>query len=269
MIAFANAKINIGLQVIRRRHDGYHDLETVFYPLGIYDIVEVIESGETMFQSTGITIPGGGESNLCLQAYNLVKAKRDIPPVAIHLHKVIPVGAGLGGGSANAAAVLRLLNDLFALAFSDEELMELGSQLGADCPFFIRNKPVFATGIGNVFEPLDLDLSSYHIVVVKPDVHVNTAEAYRQVTPHADGKGLAEAIQLPVVEWKGEITNDFEPGMTKLHPVIGEIRELLYEAGAQYAGMSGSGSSVFGIFDRKIRFPETFAQHKVFYIDGV
>lgn len=269
MIAFANAKINIGLQVIRRRPDGYHDLETVFYPLGIHDAVEVVESRETKFHASGIAIPDTGAANLCLQAYHLIRAKTDIPPVEIHLHKTIPVGAGLGGGSSDAAAVLQLLNTLFSLGFSEDELMGFANQLGSDCAFFIRNKPVFATGTGNVFTDIAVDLSGYYLVLVKPDIHIDTGEAYRRVTPNEAGNGLAEAIRLPVTTWKDKIQNDFEPGIFSRHPVVGQLKAQLYEAGALYASMSGSGSSVFGIFERKVNLDETFRAHRVFYIDSV
>ncbi len=269
MIAFANAKINIGLQVLRRRADGYHDLETVFYPLGIHDVIEVIESNETKFHTTGMSIPHAGQDNLCLQAYDLIKARMDIPPVDIYLHKVIPVGAGLGGGSSDAAAVLRLLNSLFALGLTDTDLLEMAGQLGADCPFFIRNKPVFATGTGNVFKRIDINLSRYYLVLIKPDVHIDTGEAYGSVIPNDEGNDLATAIHMPVSEWKKNIKNDFEPGIFEQYPVIGQIKSQLYQAGALYAAMSGSGSSVFGIFEKKTRLDETFQDDQVFYVDRV
>lgn len=269
MIAFANAKINLGLQVLRRRNDGYHDLETVFYPVGVHDVIEVIESDKTRLHLTGVNIPISAQDNLCLRAYDLVKERADIPPVDIYLHKGIPVGAGLGGGSSDAAAVLRLLNDVFALGLREIELMEMASRLGADCAFFIRNKPVFATGIGDVFEPIDLDLSQYQVVVVKPDIHVNTREAYETLAPNSTGNGLKDAVRLPVSNWKGRVANDFEPGIFHRYPVIGRIKMQLYESGALYAAMSGSGSAVFGIFEDKIRLDETFAEHHVFYTDSV
>lgn len=268
MIAFANAKINIGLQVLRQREDGYHDLETVFYPVGIHDVVEVIESRETRFHASGIAIPNAAADNLCLRAYRLVREKAGIPPVDIYLHKTIPVGAGLGGGSSDAAAVLRILNDLFTIGFSEPELMAMASQLGADCAFFIRNKAVFATGIGDVFSDVSVSLAGYHLVVIKPDIHIDTGEAYRSVVPQRAGNGLSEAIQLPVAAWKERITNDFEAGVFARHPVIGQVKAQLYKSGALYAAMSGSGSAVFGIFDSPVRFGKTFDGHRVFHIDS-
>lgn len=268
MIAFANAKINIGLQVLRRREDSYHDLETVFYPVGIHDVVEVIESSETRFFSSGVAIPQAASGNLCLRAYELIRSQVDIPPVDIYLHKVIPVGAGLGGGSSDAAAILRLLNDLFAIGFSDSALMAMASQLGADCAFFLRNRPVFATGIGDVFADVSVSLAGYHLVIVKPDIHIATADAYRGITPRPEGNGLAQAIRLPVAAWKERITNDFEAGVFSRHPAIGKIKADLYEAGALYAAMSGSGSAVFGIFEKPVALGQTMEGHQVFHIDS-
>lgn len=268
MIAFANAKINIGLQVIRRREDGYHDLETVFYPIRMHDVVEVIESSETRFFASGLAIPHSHAGNLCLRAYELVRSRVDIPPVDIYLHKVIPVGAGLGGGSSDAAAVLRVLNDLFAIGLSDSELMAMARQLGADCAFFLRNKPVFATGIGNVFTDVNVNLAGYHLVVVKPDVHIDTAEAYRGVMLRPEGNGLSDAIRLPVAAWKDRIANDFEGSIFARHPAIGKLKADLYEAGALYAAMSGSGSAVFGIFEKRAELGQTMDACQVFYIDS-
>ncbi len=251
MIIFPNAKINIGLNVINRRHDGYHNLETVFYPLDIKDALEIIKADELSFESSGLDIPGRAEDNLCVKGYYLLKKDFDIPPVKIHLHKHIPIGAGLGGGSADAGFFIRLLDQYFELGLSDEKMIAYASQLGADCAFFIRNTPVFAHGIGDQFETINLDLSAYHIVLVMPPAHVSTAEAYRGVKPAQPERSLKDLITLPVNEWRHYIKNDFEDSIFKNHPAIRGVKAALYEAGAIYASMSGSGASVFGIFKDK------------------
>ena len=183
MIEFSNAKINIGLNIISRRPDGYHDLETVFYPIKINDVLEVIESDKLSFESSGLEIPGRLEDNLCIRGYHLLKKDHDVPPVKIHLHKNIPIGAGLGGGSSNAAFFIKLMNANFELGLSPDQMEDYARQLGADCAFFIRNRPVFAFDRGDEFEDIKLDLSAYKIVLVMPDEHVSTAEAYRGVKP--------------------------------------------------------------------------------------
>lgn len=268
MIAFANAKINIGLQVLSRRDDGYHQLETVFYPLKIYDALEVIEAGDIRFIPSGIPIPDDGKDNLCLRAYRLLKEDYDLPPVHIYLHKTIPIGAGLGGGSADAAFLLTLLDGLFVLGLSESQLLGYARRLGADCAFFIRNTPVLATGIGDIFEDIDVDLSGYHLVLVKPPVHVSTAEAYATVTPDPAGRQLKSAIAHPVATWRDTIVNDFEPGILALHPEIAVIKERLYQSGAIFASMSGSGSSVYGLFSKPIKIPELAVDNEVFYVEG-
>lgn len=251
MIIFPNAKINIGLNVINRRDDGYHNLETVFYPLGIKDVLEVIEADELNFEPAGLAIPGRVEDNLCLKGYHLLKKDFDLPPVKIFLYKHIPIGAGLGGGSADAAFFIRLLNEKFGLGLTVEQMITYARQLGADCAFFIKNTPAFATGIGDELEPMALDLSDYKIALVMPPVHVSTGEAYRGVKPTHPERSLKELINLPVAEWKNLVKNDFELSVFKNHPTIRGVKAALYEAGAIYASMSGSGASVFGIFKGK------------------
>jgi len=251
MIIFPNAKINIGLNVINRREDGYHNLETIFYPIKINDVLEVIEANELSFESAGLEIPGRMEDNLCVKGYNLLKKDFDLPPVKMFLYKRIPIGAGLGGGSADAAFFIRLLNQKFNLGMNDEQITGYARQLGADCAFFIKNKSVFAQGIGDELEPIALDLSQYTIALVMPPVHVSTAEAYRGVKPASPERSLKELIQLPVAEWKNNIKNDFELSVFKNHPAIRGVKAALYEAGAIYASMSGSGASIFGIFEEK------------------
>jgi len=251
MITFPNAKINIGLNITERRPDGYHNLETIFYPVKINDALEVIESNELSFQSSGLEIPGRMEDNLCIRGYHLLKSDFDLPPVAIYLHKHIPIGAGLGGGSADAAFFITLVNKKFELGLSVEQMQNYARQLGADCAFFIENKPVFAFERGDEFEPVKLDLSNYTIVVVMPPVQISTAEAFRGVKPTAVKESLMELIYLPVKDWRRYIKNDFEESIFKNNAGIRGIKASLYEVGALYASMSGSGASVFGIFEKK------------------
>ena len=251
MICFPNAKINLGLNIVSKRDDGYHNLETIFYPIPLQDALEAVPSSHTTgsFTQTGIPVDGDPANNLVMKAYRLFKEKYSIPEMDIYLRKQIPFGAGLGGGSADAAFMLKLLSKETNLNISDEELEAMASQLGADCPFFIRNKPAFATGIGNIFEPIELDLSAYQFVLIKPDVHVSTKEAYAMVKPTIPEMSLKEIVRMPVEEWKNRMQNDFEFSVFPKYPEIEQIKNELYECGAIYASMSGSGSSVFGLFD--------------------
>ena len=248
MICFPNAKINLGLNVVSKRPDGYHNIETIFYPIPVKDALEIMPADELKFTQTGIQVDAPMERNLVIKAMNALKKSHEIPALDIHLLKAIPFGAGLGGGSADAAFMLKLINDCCQLHISDDELEAVASTIGADCPFFIRNKPVFASGTGNIFEPVDLSLNGYYMCLVKPDVAVSTPEAYAKVTPAAPKISLKEIIRHPVEEWKEWMVNDFEASVFPKHPVIENIKNTLYERGALYACMSGSGSSVFGIF---------------------
>jgi 4-diphosphocytidyl-2-C-methyl-D-erythritol kinase len=251
MIVFPNCKINLGLHILRRRADGFHDLETVFYPVPVNDALEVLSPGQLQFSSSGIAVPGEVTDNLCLKAWHLLKQDfPELPAVNIHLHKHIPIGAGLGGGSADAAFMLQLLNDKFSLGLSEEKLVDYAAQLGSDCAFFIRNQPCYATGRGEALEPIAADLSGYSLLLVYPGIHVNTGWAFGQITPAVPARQLRESILQPVSEWKTLITNDFEAPVFRAHPVLGEIKEKLYEAGAVYATMSGSGSAMVGIFPK-------------------
>lgn len=265
MIIFPNAKINIGLNVINRRDDGYHNLETIFYPVNIKDALEIVVADELSFESSGLEIPGRIEDNLCIKGYHLLKKDFDLPPVTIHLHKHIPIGAGLGGGSSDAAFFIRLINQNFDLGMSDEQMIGYARKLGADCAFFIQNKPVFAFEIGDEFEPVKLDLSKYQIILVMPPVHISTAEAYRGVKPAPVKESLMDLIYEPVSEWKKYIKNDFEVSVFKDHPEIRGVKAALYEAGALYASMSGSGASVFGIFDKTPDLSGLEEDNQVFY----
>jgi 4-diphosphocytidyl-2-C-methyl-D-erythritol kinase len=265
MINFPNAKINIGLNITERRPDGYHNLETIFYPVQIKDALEVIEAPELSFESSGLDIPGRMEDNLCIKGYHLLKKDFDLPPVKIHLHKNIPIGAGLGGGSADAAFFIRLMNDKFNLDLTIDQQLSYARKLGADCAFFIENKPVFAFEKGDEFETIKLDLSGYSIALVMPDVHISTSEAYSGVKPMPVKQSLFDLIYEPIGEWKNFIKNDFELNIFKNHLEIRGVKAALYEAGAIYASMSGSGASVFGIFDKTPDLAELEQHSQVFY----
>ncbi|WP_295769080.1 4-(cytidine 5'-diphospho)-2-C-methyl-D-erythritol kinase [uncultured Mucilaginibacter sp.] len=266
MIIFPNAKINIGLNITERRADGYHNIESVFYPLMIKDALEIIESDNLQFQSSGIEIPGSVISNLCLKAYSLLKNDfPQLPNVNIHLHKNIPIGAGLGGGSADAAFFIMLINETFKIGLDDVHMMNYARKLGADCAFFINNKPLYAFNKGDEFESVELDLASYSLALVMPPVHVSTAQAYSGVIPSLPSATLKELIKLPVTDWKECIRNDFEPHIFKAFPVIEKVKNALYNAGALYASMSGSGASVFGIFESTPDLSHLEGENQVFY----
>lgn len=265
MLAFANAKINLGLSVTEKRPDGYHNIETVFYPLKIYDVVEITDAEKTSCVVAGGIVPGNAEDNICLKAFYALQKDFGLPAQQITLLKNIPVGAGLGGGSADAAFLVKLLNDKFKLGLSDAQMEDYLRPLGADCAFFIRNKPVFAYGKGDQFDAIDLDLSAYFIVLVKPDIHVATADAYSGVKPAQAATSLQDLIHLPMKDWKSHIVNDFEASVFQKYPEIGAVKDALYHEGAIFAAMSGSGSSVFGIFEAKVELPELEEKNKVFY----
>jgi 4-diphosphocytidyl-2-C-methyl-D-erythritol kinase len=251
MVFFPNCKINLGLKILRKRSDGYHELETVFYPLPVKDVLEIVRSEQTDFTASGLPIPGDAQTNLCLKAYNLLKKDFDqLPPVHIYLYKHIPIGAGLGGGSADGATMLQLLNRTFHLQLPDEKLLEYAAQLGSDCPFFILNRPCLAGGRGEKLTPIDLDLSRYSFVIVHPGVHISTAWAFSECTPNADGKSIAAIIRQPVNTWKDELVNDFELPILRQYPELNALKEQLYDQGAIYASLTGSGSSFFGIFEK-------------------
>lgn len=251
MILFPNAKINLGLNVVRRRPDGYHDLETLFYPVPWRDILEIVPAaGETTTLTvTGRNVDCPPEKNLVMKAYMALDAMSPLPPVDIYLQKIIPDGAGLGGGSADAAFTLKGLNELFSLGYSDEELADVATKIGADCPFFIYNTPMLATGIGNIFSPVNIDLSAMSIAIVKPQVHVSTKEAYSGVTPALPDTDIRSILLDPVECWRGSLKNDFEDSIFPLHPQIADVKEKLYNMGASYASMSGSGAAVFALFN--------------------
>lgn len=257
MITFPNAKINLGLNIVEKRPDGYHNLETIFYPINLQDALEVTRrennDKEYTLHISGSPLEGEPEDNLVVKAYKLLK--KDYPellPVDIHMYKHIPAGAGLGGGSSDAACMIKLLNDKFSLGLSTERMEEYAVKLGADCAFFIRNKPVFATGIGNLFEPVELSLKGYHIILIKPDIFVSTRDAFAEIKPVRPAVSLKEIVRQPMETWKNSMKNDFEDSVFKKFPEIAAIKDELYDLGAVYAAMSGSGSSVYGIFKAPI-----------------
>lgn len=253
MIAFPNAKINIGLNILGKRPDGFHNIYSCFYPIPWCDVLEIIEGDRIEFHPTGIDIPGNESDNLCLKAYNLLSNDFDLPPVKIYLHKVIPIGAGLGGGSADASFTLKLLNDKYDLGITTEKLEEYASQLGSDCPFFIRNQPVIATGTGQTLASINIDLSELFIVLVNPGIHISTAEAYSNVKFSLLSSFEDEINNLNQIDnWKNILHNDFEASLFNSHHQLLKIKSSLYEIGAKYASMAGSGSTIYGLFDRKI-----------------
>jgi len=249
MISFPNAKINIGLHITEKRADGFHNLETVFFPVGWSDALEIAHSDELCFTTSGIAISGSPESNLVMKAYLLLQKDFGLPALKIHLHKQIPFGAGLGGGSSDAAFMLRLLNQTFDLQLSQEKLLEYAAVLGSDCPFFILNKPVFATGRGEIMSEINLNVKGLYLLLVKPPLEVSTVSAFQSVVPQRPVVSLSELINLPVQDWKNNIKNQFESSVFPQYPEIAGIKNQLYDQGAVYASMSGSGSCVFGLFN--------------------
>lgn len=259
MVSFPPCKINLGLSITGKRADGYHNLETCFYPIAWTDLLEVIPADVFSFTSSGIAIPGKEEDNLCIKAYRLLQQVHHLPPVNIHLHKIIPMGAGLGGGSSDAAYTLRLLNSVFKLGHSAQQLAVFAAQLGSDCAFFTQDKPQFGEGRGEVLSDIEVSLKGNYIVMVKPDVHVSTAEAYAGIRPGIKERSLKVLLQQhPLDEWKHYVINDFEESVFKKHPSLRDIKQRLYDAGAVYACMSGSGSTVFGIFRKQIELSSAF-----------
>ena len=260
VVVFPNCKINLGLNIVSKRTDGYHNLETVFYPIAITDALEIITAEKSTiensitFFSSGLIVDGDIENNLCVKAYHLLKKDfPQLPSVKMHLHKAIPMGAGLGGGSADAAFTLMLLNKKFELNLSKEQLINYALQLGSDCPFFIINKPCFATGRGEVVEEISLDRSAYKLVIVNPGIHINTGWAFEQIKPKQPKFSSKEIVLQPLQNWKGKLVNDFEVPALSYYPALKELKENLYKCGALYASMSGSGSSFYGIFEKNCK----------------
>jgi 4-diphosphocytidyl-2-C-methyl-D-erythritol kinase len=259
MVSFPPCKINLGLNILSKRADGYHNLETCFYPIPWTDILEVIPAEQFAFTQTGHFIPGNEGDNLCIKAYELLRKEHDLPPVEIHLHKIIPMGAGLGGGSSDAAHTLRLLNTVFHLQQSPAQLAGYAAQLGSDCAFFTQDHPMLGEGRGEVLSATATSLQNKFIVLVKPDIHVSTAEAYAGITPRQPEQSLRIALtRYPIAEWQHEIKNDFERTVFEKHPLLRSVKEKLYASGALYASMSGSGAALFGIFDKPVDLQHGF-----------
>lgn len=265
MLTYSNAKINIGLNIVEKRTDGFHNIETIFFPIGMRDAIEIADSKEDApytFTASGIPIHIEAKDNIVVKAYELIRAKYDFPAQNIHLHKNIPFGAGLGGGSANAAYMIKLLNEKFNLRMSTEEMEGEVKKLGSDCAFFIKNEPAFAIEKGDKLNSIDLDLSGYHILLIKPDIHISTPEAYANIKPQKPEVSLKDIIKQPIETWKSSVKNDFEESIFPKYPLLAKMKEELYEEGAIYAAMSGSGSSMFGIFKEK---PNVLAQWKTHF----
>lgn len=266
MIIFPIAKVNLGLNVVERRPDGYHNLQTVFYPVGIQDALEIFPMAEDFpsevdcdIKVSNIPIEGDEQRNLVVRAYQLLKQDfPNLPRLHVHLYKGIPTQAGMGGGSSDASAMLRLLNTSFQLNLSDEKLISYASKLGADCAIFILNRPAYAEGIGEKLYPMDIDLSGWYMAVVRPDIPVPTKEAFARIKPHFPQKCCRDIVMQPVETWKEELVNDFEESVFALHPKLAAIKERLYQLGATYAAMSGSGSALFGLFRHPIDLRSSF-----------
>ncbi len=264
VVAFPNCKINLGLNIIGKRNDGFHDLETVFYPIEFNDVLEIIADGNDSNELTVTGLPViGAQNNLCSKAYDLLKKDYPhLPFVKIHLHKVIPTGAGLGGGSSDAAFTLELLNEKFLMGLTRDQLKKYALQLGSDCPFFLDNKPCFASARGEQLKAVDLHLSKYKIMLVNPGIHICTSWAFSAIKPVKPAKSVKAIIHQPLTTWKQELINDFEVPVFENYPEIKIIKETLYKNGALYASLTGSGSTVFGIFDKTydlhIKFPDSY-----------
>lgn len=266
MLTFPNAKINLGLRILYKRPDGFHEIDSCFYPVGWQDALEIQIAVTTAFQSTGITIDGKGSDNLCMKAYQLLSQDHSLPPVTIHLHKNIPIGAGLGGGSANAAFTIDMLNEKFKLGLSSEEMQAYAAQIGSDCPFFIDNKPMMVGGRGEVLTASSLSLKGKCLLLVYPNLHISTGEAYRGIHPQQPEYSCQEILSKPIGEWKSLLKNDFEDSLFPKYPQLSILKEELYEMGAIYASMTGSGSTVFGIFDEKPKAPQKWPSDYKVYI---
>lgn len=251
MVTFPNAKINIGLNIVGKRPDGFHDITSCFYPIGWADALEILNAGQLSFTSSGLPIPGDADSNLCLKAYQLLAKDFALPPVSIHLLKAVPIGAGLGGGSADAAFTIKALNAHLSLNISTEKQQSYARSLGSDCAFFIKNRPMYCFGKGDQFEEIALRLTGKWIVLVNPALHISTAEAYAGIVPQAPTDDLRELLRRPIGQWRDFVKNDFEKKLFENHTILPQIKEKLYDLGAQYASMSGSGSTLYGIFDQE------------------
>lgn len=264
MVLFPNAKINIGLHILAKRPDGFHELETCFFHVPWTDILEITPNPTVEFSSSGIPISGKVENNLCLRAYHTLAKDFNIPPVHIHLHKIIPMGAGLGGGSADAAFTLMGLRDIFELDLTNEQLVPYAQQLGSDCAFFLYQHAQLGKGKGDELSPISCSLQGYHVVLIYPNFGISTQEAYSQVKPQTPAYELDKSILLPIEQWKNGISNDFELSLFPKYPILNQIKQDLYGQGALYAAMSGSGSTIFGIFKKEVDLAEHWADFTCF-----
>ena len=258
MVVFPHCKINLGLHIVAKRPDGFHNIETCFYPVPVRDILEIIPAEKFSFNSTGISIPGEAGGNLCVKAFQMLATDFNVRPVSIYLHKLIPLGAGLGGGSSDGAQTLRVLNQIFDLKLDLPQLNQYAKQLGSDCAFFLHDKPMIGSQKGEVLSDTPLSLGGKFLVLVKPPIHVSTADAYAGVSPKKPQRPIHEVIALPITQWKDYLTNDFESSVFQRHPLIANIKNELYKQGAVYASMSGSGSTVFGIFNSSVDLRAVF-----------
>lgn len=253
MVVFPNAKINIGLNITDRRKDGYHSILSVFYPIGLCDVLEFVEAGNNLddiLTISGLPIQGTADQNLCVKALKLVREVYPIPPLRLHLHKVIPMGAGLGGGSADGSFFLKALNTHYKIGLSINMLKELALELGSDCPFFIENKPAAVSGRGEVMKNIEVDLKGKFIVVIFSDAHISTLKAYQNIISNIPETSPQEVVEgREIAKWKKYLSNDFEPYAFRVYPSLSDHKKALYEAGAEFASMTGSGSAVYGIFE--------------------
>jgi 4-diphosphocytidyl-2-C-methyl-D-erythritol kinase len=259
MVSFPPCKINLGLNIISKRADGYHDLVTCFYPVPWHDALEIVPARDFRFKTSGIAIPGPAADNLCVRAYDLLKKEHALKPVAMHLHKVVPIGAGLGGGSADGAFALKSLNALFNLGITSEDLKRYAARLGSDCAFFIDNKPAIGTGRGEILSEVPVSLKGKFLVLVTPEVMISTSDAFSEITPRTPGRSIADIVENhDLKQWKSLLTNDFEYPIFRRFPIIEALQQKFYAFGASYASMSGSGSSVYGIFDQEANLEKEF-----------
>lgn len=263
VLLFPNAKINLGLRITNKRPDGFHNLQSCFYPVDWTDALEVVPAETFQFSCSGLPIPGDSATNLCVRAYDLLRADYDLPPVRMHLHKIVPIGAGLGGGSADAAFALKLLNDRFTLGLSVSQLETYARQLGSDCAFFVQNRPLYCTQKGDVFSDIAVDLTGYYGLLVYPNLAISTAEAYAGVRPRQPETPLHEQLIAPIDTWRATVHNDFEDSLFLKYPPLAALKQQLYDLGAVYASTSGSGSTVYGIFNAPVSLPNQFLEYRV------
>jgi 4-diphosphocytidyl-2-C-methyl-D-erythritol kinase len=255
MVVFPNAKINLGLEILRKRNDGYHDIDSVFFPIPLCDVLELVPDPQLKkdaWHFTGLRIPGSTTDNLCAQALDLLRESYDIPALKIFLHKIIPMGAGLGGGSSDATFFIKAANELFQLNLSIEEMEKVALSLGSDCPFFVKNKSARATGRGELLEPIEMDLKGKYLVLIYPGIHVSTKEAYAKIEVDDTYTSPADVVKKPLMEWRENLRNRFEEYAFDRHTELAEIKNILYKSGALYTSMTGSGSAIFGIFGKEM-----------------